>query len=86
MFWQAWFLARPVTAKYPMQFHHSVYKSQTKTQTIEMHHHSDTTAANMQVDKDVKNMVQMFEGRFIDPFDLSDPSDHLVNHLQQYVI
>ena len=24
-------------------------------------------------------MTQMFEGSFIDPFDLSDPSDHLVN-------
>ena len=33
----------------------------------------------MQFDKDVRNMVQMFEGRFIDPFDLSDPSDHLVD-------
>ena len=43
-----------------------------------MHHHSDTTAANVQFDKDV-NMVQMFEESFIDPLDLSDPSDHLVN-------
>ena len=24
-------------------------------------------------------MTQIFEGSFIDPFDLSDPSDHLVN-------
>ena len=24
-------------------------------------------------------MTQMFEGSFTDPFDLSDPSDHLVN-------
>ena len=24
-------------------------------------------------------MTQMFKGSFIDPFDLSDPSDHLVN-------
>ena len=24
-------------------------------------------------------MTQMFEGSFVDPFDLSDPSDHLVN-------
>ena len=24
-------------------------------------------------------MTQMFEGSFIDPFDLFDPSDHLVN-------
>ena len=40
------------------------------------HHHSDTPAAKKQLDKDVQRMKQMFEGSFIDQFDLSD---HLVN-------
>ena len=43
------------------------------------HLHSDTTATKTQFDKDVQRMTQMFEGSFIDPFDISDPSDHLVN-------
>ena len=74
-----WFLARPVTVKYSMQFHENVCKSQIKSDKMGTHHHSDTTAAKKLIDKDVQRITQMFEGSFIDPFDLSGPSDHLVN-------
>ena len=74
-----WFLARPATAKYPMQVHENLCISQIKSDKMGTHHHSDTTAAMTQFDKDVQRMTQMFEGSLIDPFDLSDPSDHLVN-------
>ena len=54
-------------------------KSQIKSDKMGTHHHSDITAAKKQFDKDVQRMTQVFEGSFIDPFDLSDPFDHLVN-------
>ena len=76
-----WLLTSPVTltAKYSMQFHKNVCKSQIKSDKMGTHHHSDTTAAKKQFDKDVQSMTQMFEGSFIDPFDLFCPYDHLVN-------
>ena len=54
-------------------------RSQIKSDKMETYHHSDITAATKQFDKDEQRITQMFEGSFIDPFDLSDPFDHLVN-------
>ena len=62
-----------------MSFYENVCKSQNKSDKMGTHHHSDIPAAKKQLDKDVQRMTQMFEGSFIDQFDLSDPSDHLVN-------
>ena len=41
-----WFLARPVRAKYSMQFHKSVCKSQIKSDKIGTYHPSDSKAAD----------------------------------------
>ena len=74
-----WFLARPVTAKYSMAFHKYVCQNAAKSNQSGVSHHSDTNAAQKRYDSDIKKMTQMFDGRFIDPFDLSDPSTHLTN-------
>ena len=36
-------------------------------------------AEQKRYDSDIKKMIQMFDGRFIDPFDLTHPSTHLTN-------
>ena len=36
-------------------------------------------AEQKRYDPNIKKMIQMFDGRFIDPFDLTDPSTHLTN-------
>lgn len=73
-----WFLARHVTEKYSMMFHNHVCQSAVKPNQSELSH-SDTKAAEKRYDSDVKKMNQMFDSRFIDPFDLTDPATHLMN-------
>ena len=42
-------------------------------------YHSDTHVMWKRFDNDVKRMIHMFEGKFIDPFDNGNPSDHPLN-------
>ena len=62
-----------------MTFHNRVCQSGVKLNQLETSHHSDIKAAQKRYDSDIKKMVQMFDGRFIDPFDLIDPATHLTN-------
>ena len=42
-------------------------------------HHSYSNATQKRFDADVKKLIQTFDGRFIDPFDLRDPTIHITN-------
>lgn len=75
-----WFLARPVTAKYSTRFLEGICQASQKDQEKKPQHHGSGDAAKKRWNADVQKMVQMFDGAYIDFFELAgDSSTHLVN-------
>ena len=72
-----WFLARPVTATYSSAFKDLLAHNQ--------HSHKDGSEgtglnkAENRWNSDVTRKTHLFEGTFIDPFDLNDPPPNLTN-------
>ena len=56
-----------------------MFRCPKKTQKGVIIYHSDTRAMWKRFDNDVKRTTHMFEGIFIDPFDIDNPSDHPLN-------
>ena len=73
-----WFLARPVTARYSATFRQSIHASR-KEDTSESHHCTRNSEVN-RWEKNVSKMKSMFEsGTFVNPFQLSEVPDRLIN-------
>ena len=71
-----WFLARPITAKYAEIIendHDNVEQNPPKL------HKDAGKAATKRWNSDAEKMNNMFDGSFIDPFDLSNSPEHLVD-------
>lgn len=71
-----WFLARPITAKYALTFHEAS-TGLRKTQDKTLQH--VTTSAEKRWNTDVERLRAMFEGSFLDPFDLAESPPNLVH-------
>ena len=74
-----WFMARPVSAKYSMEFHNSCQESpeKGKEKTI---HHTASNANRKRWNEDLQKMKTMFDAAgYIDPFDLAKAPKRLVN-------
>ena len=69
-----WFLSRPVTAKYSVNF-----KESLKQQEGSSGHHTDTQSYKRSYNEDVKKMVDLFEDTFVDPFTMNSPPLRLIN-------
>ena len=76
-----WFLARPVTAKFSMQFRENVCKSTRQALNSDSGpiHHSAKKNETERFNRNIARMENMFEGTFVDPFDLTEPPANLVN-------
>ena len=73
-----WFLARPIAAKYSMNFHNSC-KSELEREQSHLVHHTAGKSYQNKWKGDVSKMSQMFDTGYIDPFELCDPPTQLVN-------
>jgi hypothetical protein len=70
-----WFLSRPVTAQYSMQ-----YKQNIVSHGHDSHvYHGIGKASQKRWNSDVKKMYDIFDDSYIDPFELSDPPSQLLN-------
>ena len=74
-----YFLARPVTARYSWTFKQEMTNKGKQVNSNKDLHHTDNSSQKQQWDKGVGKMTAMFDSSFIDPFDISNPSQQLVN-------
>ena len=72
-----WFLARPVTAKFSMQFAESVCRIPSQDRNAV--HHSARKCESDRFNRNVDKMDGMFDGTFVDPFNITEPPTNLVN-------
>ncbi|KAH3709123.1 hypothetical protein DPMN_068584 [Dreissena polymorpha] len=63
-----WFLARPISSRYSAIFHDSI---DATSKPDDNKHHSDRNSKRNQYDKAVMSMTNIFDGNFIDPFDVT---------------
>ena len=72
-----WFLARPVTAKFSMQFAESVCRISSQDRNVA--YHSARKSESDLFNKNIDKMDSMFDGIFVDPFNITEPPTNLVN-------
>ena len=70
-----WFLSRPVTAQYALQYEKNVVPQGKKGST----YHRSGKAAVKRWDEDVAKLSDMFQSGYINPFDLTKPPSQLVS-------
>jgi hypothetical protein len=72
-----WSLTRPVTAQYSAMYQRNINsENEAKEQSA---YHGAGKAACERSDDHVQKMVKMFEGSFIDPFDITEPPTYIIN-------
>lgn len=72
-----WFLARPVTAKFSMQFAENVCRN--SSQDLKLAHHSSRKNESNRFNGNVEMIDGMFNVIFVDPFNITEPPTNLVN-------
>ena len=72
-----WFFARPVTAQYSTRFQDGICNAGQKKKDTQAQYHAGGTTDQKRWNTDIGKMTQMFEGAYIDPFDMT--TTHLVN-------
>ena len=73
-----WFLARPVTAKFSMQFAECVCRISNQDLNLTSHHSASKSETD-RFNRNVAMMDGMFDGIFVDPFNITEPPTNLVN-------
>ncbi|XP_052278058.1 uncharacterized protein LOC127876693 [Dreissena polymorpha] len=71
-----WFLARPISSRYSAVFHDSIHAT---SKPDDKKHNNDSNSKRNQYDKAVMSMTNIFDGNFIDPFDVTKTPEQLIN-------
>ena len=70
-----WFLSRPITAKYALEFHKATTCASKKEEVPKQ---KAMTSADKRWNKDVERIRAMLNGPFVDPFDITESPANLV--------
>jgi hypothetical protein len=72
-----WFLARPVTAQYSTAFLDNICNPEQNSSDKQPQYHAGGKTAQERWNENVNTMIQMFDGAYIDPFEVS--TTNLIN-------